>query len=74
MPKVIRPNGMLSPSGREKKSEAIARRTTEDMSQITICISPAAPSPITFPVNSCLAETEDNRISMSLFSFSSLTP
>ena len=65
---------MVSPSGREIKIEAIASRATAEMSQTTICISPAAPSPITFPLRSCLAETEDNRISMSLFSFSSLTP
>ena len=42
--------------------------------QTPSCVSPAAHNPRTFPASSSLCVTEESRISMTRFSFSSATP
>ena len=54
--------------------EARFNSRRSEIAQTTTCANPAAPMPRTLPTTSWRAETEDSRISIRRFSFSSASP
>jgi hypothetical protein len=56
------------------EEDAMSARNLAEISHITICRSPAAPSPSTLPVMSSIGDTDERSISITRFSFSSPNP